>query len=97
MKQSNIYRSILDKSSGEQGNSVSQLGQDFNIVTNPMLEQFRFLQNTYEEWKEVIEEDEDIDKRKKELRVAEESLGEDYSEEAVHELLTEFQDRDSSF
>lgn len=98
MKQSNIYRNILDKSSGGEGNNVSQAGQDFSIVTNPMLEQFRFLQNTYEEWKEIIEQDDDIDQDKEKLRVAEDYLEEeDYSENAVHELLIEFQGRDSSF
>lgn len=74
---------------------MSQPGQDFNIVTNPMLEQFRFLQNTYEEWGEVIEE-EGIDESREKLEVAEELLDENYSEEAIHDLLSEFKDRDWS-
>jgi formylmethanofuran dehydrogenase subunit C len=61
-----------------------------------MIDQFRSLQNTYEEWKKLIK-DENMDENKDRLRAAEESLEEqDYSEGAFHQLLTEFQDRNSS-
>lgn len=91
MKQSNIYRNIKDKSSGDQRDFAAKPGQDFNIVTNPVLEQFKSLISTYDEWTDSI-----LQKGEKEkLRKAEEILDQDYSEGALNKILEEFQNRES--
>lgn len=70
MKQSNIYRDILDESSEDQGENASRPDTEFDIVTSSMIDQYRSLQNTYEEWKKLIK-DENMDENKDRLRAAE--------------------------
>lgn len=92
MKHSEIYRDILDDSGSQEDNSIST--EDVNIVTDPMMEEFKSLIESYEKWKSLIDE-KNIDDSRKRLSKAEKLIEGNFSHGALNQLFNELEDRDS--